>query len=536
MHRFKLFFLLICCLSCRVDLSAQEVNFSEHVAPIIYENCTRCHRAGEVAPIPFTNYQEVADFGTTIQYVTQINYMPPWPPNRDYSHFVGERSLTDEEIQTISDWVSGGMPQGDSTLEPALPVFATGSQIGTPDLVLEMEESYTVAGNNQDDYRVFVIPTNFSENREIAAMEFRPDNSRAVHHVLFGYDLSGAAAARDAQSPEVYGYSSFGDFGINQAVYLSWTYVPGSQPLVFPEGLGQTIPAGADLLIQVHYAPLPTAETDQSSINVFFKSAADEIEREVQQAMTLPGDLPGSWGDFYLPPGTTRTFTALGADGNGTSTIPVDISLISVGPHAHYLGRSYEVYAVTPAGDTLNIIQIEEWDFNWQGTYTLERMLKIPAGSRLYTVAEYDNTANNPNNPANPPVGVGWGEGTNDEMLVVFFYYVSYQDGDEDIVLGNMPVSVTDRASPTGSLLHPPTPNPLSDAVNLNFELLRAEHLSFDLFNQAGQRLAVLAATREWESGTQSVRFDLSRFATGTYFIRMNGAGYGTTAKIVIAR
>ncbi len=532
----KQLFTLALGLLCSLGIFAQDVNFSEHVAPIIYDNCTRCHRVGEVAPIPFTNYQEVANFGTTIEYVTQIKYMPPWPPNRDYSHFIGERFLTDEEIQTISDWVSGGMPQGDPALEPDLPTFATGSQIGTPDVVIEMEESYTVAGNNQDDYRVFVLPTNFAEDKEIAAMEFRPGNNSAVHHVLFGYDLSGAAAARDAQSPDVYGYQSFGDFGINQAIYLAWTYVPGNQPLVFPEGIGQTLPAGADLLIQVHYAPLPTEETDQSSINVFFKGSDDEIEREVTQSMTLPGDLPGGWNQFYIPPETTRTFTALGADEQGANTISTDVSLISVLPHAHYLGRYYEVFAVTPSGDTLNIIQIEDWDFNWQGAYTLERMLKIPAGSRLYTTANYDNTSSNSNNPSNPPVGVGWGDGTNDEMLVVFYYYVPYQEGDENIVLGNLPVSVIDRPSPTGSLLHPPSPNPVNDRVTLNFELARNERLSFDLFNQSGQRLAVLSADRQWGSGAQTVQFDLSRFAAGSYFIRMNGEGYGTTAKVVINR
>ncbi|MEM1358458.1 MAG: cytochrome c, partial [Bacteroidota bacterium] len=215
-----------------------QVTFSEHIAPIIYKNCTGCHRPGEVAPIPFTNYEEVKNWANMIQYVTEIRYMPPWPPNREYSKFLGERYLTDEELQLIADWVTAGTPQGDPSLEPPLPTFSTGSQIGQPDLVLEMSESYEISGNNQDDYRVFVLPTNFTEDKEVAAIEFRPGNNRAVHHVLFAYDLTGQARQRDAQSPNTYGYASFGDFGIPGARYLSWGYVPGALPLVFPEGLG----------------------------------------------------------------------------------------------------------------------------------------------------------------------------------------------------------------------------------------------------------------------------------------------------------
>jgi hypothetical protein len=489
-----------------------------------------------VAPIPFTNFEEVSAFGTTIQYVTQIKYMPPWPPNRDFSNFVGERFLTDEEIQTISDWVSDGMPQGDPALEPSLPVFPVGSQIGTPDLVIEMEEPYTIAGNNQDDYRVFVLPTNFGEDREIASLEFRSGNSRAVHHVLFGYDLSGAAAARDAQSPNVYGYPSFGDFGVDQAVYLGWSYVPGAFPLIYPQGLGQTLPAGADLLIQVHYAPLPTQETDQSSINVFFKGAEDPIEREVLQSMVLPQDLPGGWGSFYIPPETTRTFTALGADGYGANTISQDISLISVLPHAHYLGKSYEVYAVTPQDDTLNIIQIEDWDFNWQGTYTLDRMLKLPAGSQLYTTADYDNTSSNPNNPSSPTIGVGWGEGTTDEMFVVFLYYVPYQEGDEDIIIGDLPLRIEEQRSPTGSNFYPPTPNPARSDFQVNFELAKSEVLSFDLFNASGQRVGVLSANQQWAAGPHSITINAAAYPSGAYLVKMSGSGYNLIQKVVLLR
>ncbi|MEM6378570.1 MAG: cytochrome c, partial [Bacteroidota bacterium] len=239
------------------NTATAQINFSEHIAPIIYDNCTSCHRQGEVGPMPLTSYEEVSSWAPMIEYVTAIKYMPPFPPDETYSHFLYEKSLTNEQIQMIADWVDAGTPQGDPSLEPPLPTFPTGSQIGTPDLVLTMKEAHTITGNNQDDYRVFVLPTGFTEDKEIAAIEFRPGNKRAVHHVLFAYDLSGKAAALDDATPE-YGYYSFGDFGVEDVFNSTWGYVPGTSPLVYPEGIGEIIPAGADLLIQVHYAPLPT--------------------------------------------------------------------------------------------------------------------------------------------------------------------------------------------------------------------------------------------------------------------------------------
>lgn len=184
------------------SISQAQVTYSEHIAPIIYNNCTSCHRQGEIGPMSFTNYNEVVAWAGMIQYTTEIRYMPPWQPDKTYSSFIGEKGLTDAEIQLIKDWVNAGVPQGDPALEPPLPVFPSGSQLGTPDLVLEMSESYFIEGNNTDDYRVFVLPTGLTQDKEIAAVEFRPGNSRAVHHALMAYEVNGAAAAQDAQTSD----------------------------------------------------------------------------------------------------------------------------------------------------------------------------------------------------------------------------------------------------------------------------------------------------------------------------------------------
>ncbi len=436
-QQFKLIILMFIFIPKMINA---QVTYSEHVAPIIYENCTNCHRAGEIGPFPLTNYSEASSWASMIKFVTQSKYMPPWSPDVNYSHFVGEKTLTDAEIQTIADWVDNGAPQGDPSLEPPLPNFSTGSQVGTPDLVLQMAQPHNITGNFKDDYRVFVIPSGFSNNKEIASLEFRPGNASVVHHVLFAYDLTGTAAAMDAATSE-YGYVSFGDFGFNEAVFLPWIYTPGNDPLVLPEGIGEIIPANADLLIQVHYAPVGIDQTDQSSINVFYKDVTDPIVREIQTGITSPADIiGGGFGSFFIPPNDVKTFEAEGTSNLiGISQVPTnqDISMIGINPHMHLLGKSYEIYAVTPTNDTINLINIPDWDFNWQGAYTFEKMVKIPANSQWFTKAVYDNTSNNPSNPNFPPQTVTWGDNTGDEMLIVFYYYVPYQNGDENIYLGN---------------------------------------------------------------------------------------------------
>lgn len=523
----RIIIILLVSISTYTATTAQ-ITYSEHIAPIIYENCASCHREGEIGPFPLTNYEEVSNWSGMVKYTTQIKYMPPWKPDLTYSKFVGEKGLTEEEIQLIADWVDAGSPQGDPTLEPPLPDFPSGSQLGTPDLVLEMAEVYNIEGNNQDDYRVFVLPTGLAEDQEIAAIEFRPGNTKAVHHALIAYETRGGAARKDAQTPE-YGYESFGGFGI--AIEGTFDgYTPGIQSLFFPTGLGKTLPAGADIVLQVHYAPLASDETDQSKLNIFFKKENDPIQREVQNMPVTPFDLDGGFSSFVIPPNEVVSF-------HGTKEIDEDISLLSVYPHSHYLGKNWELFAETPENDTINIIRINDWDFNWQGTYNFDRMKRIPAGSIIHINATYDNTTDNPFNPNNPPVTARWGEGTEDEMYLVGTSYVPYQEGDENVELGGGTVTITHEViSKSGDRLYLPFPNPSNDEVVLNYFLNETQELSIELLDFNGQLVKTIVQLGKYVAGNHKVEFDVAQLPSGIYTIRMQNTRMVLTRSLIVVQ
>ena len=396
-----------------------QINYSEDISTIIYNNCTECHRPGASGPMSFTNYAEVASLGMMIEYVTASGYMPPWHADTDYSTFLGERGLTDLEKQLISDWVDGGMIQGDPTLEAQIPEFVEGSAIGIPDLVLTMEEPYLIEGNNQDDYRVFVFETNFTEDQYLKSIEIIPGNLSVVHHVLVNIDTSGDCAALDASTTE-YGYECESGFCVGNIPQLSAGYAPGMLPPLWNNDIGLVLPAGADIAIQMHYAPSSIDEFDQSSVNLFFKD--EPVEREVQVETIVDVSLQIPANEVYTH---YRSFQ-----------IPFDMSLISILPHMHLVGKSWLVYAENN-GDTIPIISIPDWDFNWQNFYQPEYMLKLPQGYTLHAYATYDNTSSNPTNPNSPPQDMYWCDYTTCEMFFLPFSYVPYQEGDENIYLGN---------------------------------------------------------------------------------------------------
>ncbi len=504
-------------------LLAQPVTFAEHIAPIIFNNCTSCHRNGEIAPMPFTNYSEVAAYAGMIGYVTQIKYMPPWKPDPSYRKLLDERNLSASELQLIQDWVAQGALEGNPSLTPALPVFPTGSQLGTPDAVITMSQKFVHQGNNTDNYRIFVLPTSFPTAKNISAIEFRPQNSKIAHHAIFALDTTGQAHLLDAQTPE-YGYSGFGGFGINNAQSINWNaWVPGTTPRFTPAGIGRRLPKNADILIQMHYGPTAITQTDSSVVNLFFSTAP--VSRYVQTSPIL-SPLTLQNGPFRIQPNTVKSFKA-------QYNVPADVSLLSVAPHCHLLGQKWKVYAVKPqGGDTIPLVKVDDWDFKWQGSYTFPNMIRIPAGSKLIAEAIYDNTTANPLNPNNPPQLMQWGESTTDEMFLVYFSFINYLPGDEAIALSNdWETNLTKLKNST----YPIYPNPSNGKINFGYSLSKTDKINIGLYSLEGKLLQTIKQNKTMPSGRHTSEINVTGLAAGTYLIQINTeAGYSAAEKIII--
>lgn len=535
----KFILILICSLSAFSQ--TDEITFTKDISSIIYNKCTSCHRSGESGPINLTSYEEVASLGSMIEYVTQNNYMPPWPPDPNYTphSLLDERFLTENEKNLISEWIDQGMIEGDQSMEAEMPIFPEGSAIGVPDYVFELEEEYFIEGNNEDDYRVFVFPTGFTEDTYIKSIEFRPDNRGAVHHAIMMADVTGTGAEQDAESPNVLGYESFGGFSLegvspNDYVFLGG-YAPGMNPIVWHGELGMKIPAGADLLCQVHYAPSSIDEWDKSSINLFTKPAS-EVEREVQMKMWLRLDLEisanteteveaclnfsNSFADMYGPGPIYQFGQPTGFYGEQNCELPEDWSLLGILPHSHLMGTSWEVYAETPEGENLPIIKIPNWDFDWQGFYYPEYMQHIPAGSRIEAIATYDNTSDN---------DMTWGELTTDEMFFCPIYYIPYEEGDENIYLGiDTQTSISENITNNVEIF----PNPAKDEIILTHNFEDLKNLKAYLYDSKGRLINVIL-DENFQAPTNSIKLDVSSLLNGTYFINIQSTNATVTRSFI---
>ncbi|MDB4637867.1 MAG: redoxin family protein [Planctomycetaceae bacterium] len=404
----------------RVDQDAS-VTYCRNIAPLIQTRCQNCHRPGQVAPFSLTNYAEVAAHGEMLVEVTQQQIMPPWMPGSktDYQ-LVGERKLTEREREMIKVWVEAGCPQGDEADLPPNPQFSEGWQLGEPDLIVKMPEPFSVPAEGPDLFHNFVLPIDIPEDKLVAAVEFHPGNKRVVHHAVLFLDDKGAARKLDEATPEP-GYSNFGGPGFLPSGALGGWSV-GNTARRLPNEMGRYLKKGSDLVVQVHYHPTGKAEVDQSELGLFF------VDKPVAESLKLPAKLVGSiWLANYemdIPAGAAnyRRTTSY--------TLPKDVILVGIVPHMHLLGKSMKATAHLPDGSTRTLIDVPDWNYNWQDEYYYERPFKIPAGTRLTVEAVFDNSAANPSNPSSPPRRVTWGEETTDEMLFCFFLIAAEETED----------------------------------------------------------------------------------------------------------
>jgi hypothetical protein len=391
---------------------AEGPTYHKEVVRILEKNCQDCHRPGQVAPFSLMTYEQARKRASDIVDVTEGRTMPPWPASTEEGGpFRDERILSDADIATLEAWVDAGCPEGNPADAPPPRSWPSDWTLGPPDLVLTPTASYTLDAEGRDEFRVFVLPTGLTEGKWIAAVDFKPGNARVVHHILSAYDTGGRARKLDEADTDS-GYKVFGGYGILPSGNLSG-WAPGKRPQFLADGLGRYLPAGSDVLLQVHYHKSGKSESDQTAIGLYF--AKVPVDKQVRGTLVMPPRANlFSRPNLVIPAGESRH------EVTGSIEVPADVHVTGVAPHMHWIGKDFLLKAIRPDGSRVTLIRIDRWNFNWQGTYDFVAPVALPKGTRIELVAHFDNTEANPDNPSKPPRVVRWGEQTTDEMCIGF--------------------------------------------------------------------------------------------------------------------
>jgi len=425
----------------------KNVTFTEHVAPILYNNCTVCHRPQGDAHFSLVTYADARANASAIAYTVKERLMPPWPADPHYTQFKGQRVLSDHDIDVLVKWAAQGTPEGPGDKLPKLPEYPYGSLIGKPDMQIALAP-YFIKANSADQFLLVKVPFELPQDTFASLVEFVPGKANIVHHVngdMVKYEFDKKrdvfAGARVVQMAEdtlnlLKAFEKLGlpnDDGSYPVLQKSVVnYLPGTEGQLYPAGIGgYMLPRkGAFLLNDLHYGFTNSKDvTDSSHINIFFSKTPPNRPVQEFQLGTL-GVSPVE-PDMVILPGTVKPIYS-------KFTTPYDISILTVNPHMHLLGKSFKAYALTPAGDTIRLISIPRWDFNWQYFYTFKKMVKIPAHSTIVAEGVYDNTKNNLNNPFSPPRQITDQNGSmkaTDEMFQFIITYLPYEQGDENMSL-----------------------------------------------------------------------------------------------------
>jgi len=413
--------------------------FTKDVAPIFYKNCVSCHRPGDIAPMSLLTYEDARPYVTSIRSKVSNGTMPPWHAEAPVGTFKNDRRLSQQDKDTILAWASNGAPQGNPADLPPAPNFAAGWSIGKPDVVLTMSKSYDVPAAGEIPYQYFELPTNFTEDKWVQAIEVRPGALSVVHHILAFASEPGAprrtptfqpraasspfalaalkenttapaapaapaattapAAGAAPQAGQTAGQQALGQGQAGRGALIATT-APGTNALVFPQGQALLVRKGAVISFQVHYTATGKAATDKSSIGFVF--AKQPPAQEVQTAAFFNAL-------FNIPPGASRHAVASAIE------FSQDAHVLALFPHTHLRGKDWQYRIIYPDGRSEVILDVPRYDFNWQTFYEFTTPLAVPKGARIEAVAHYDNSPSNKANP-NPAVAVKWGEQTWEEM------------------------------------------------------------------------------------------------------------------------
>ena len=437
--------LWFCLVLSSCSFRSKPPNYAQDIQPILARSCVSCHQPNQIGHFNLLTYQDARLNANKISYTVSNRIMPPWPADPHYTEFVGQMVLPANEIETIVDWVAAGCPPGDTSSIKPISLATNRSFLGVPDKTIAVPPSYFDSGQ-VDRFLLVKVPFELPSDTFLRAVEFVPGNTRLVHHVngdmvRFDFDKKKYVADGTCVVPMVLdstirdAYQRVGvlhDDGSYPVLAKSVVnYLPGVLAQQYPEGIGgwKVNRKNAFLLADLHYGPADNAGADSSYINLFFAPKAPERPMREFQMGTL-GVSP-IVPPLVIPPNKISTYTT-------EWVVPETISIVTINPHMHWLGKSFKAYALPPNADTIRLIHIPKWNFNWQFFYTFKKMVVVPAGSRIVVEGVFDNTSNNPFNPNYPPKVVSDKDGSmksSDEMFQFIVNYVTYKPGDESVSL-----------------------------------------------------------------------------------------------------
>jgi tetratricopeptide (TPR) repeat protein/mono/diheme cytochrome c family protein len=384
------------------DMGSQ-VTFNRDIAPIIFHSCSTCHHPGEAGPFPLLTYSDVKKHARQIAEVTKARTMPPWLPEPQELKFADDLRLPNSQIDLIERWVAQGAVEGDAAVLPPQPKFSQGWRLGIPDLILKADKPFILPADGTDSYWNFIFRVPIEQTRWVKAIEIHPGDKRYVHHANILVDRGATSRKREAEPGSGFGGM---EIRIESQVFdpdshlLFWK--PGTVPYVEPDGMALRLDKGTDLILNTHMQPSGKPEVIQPTIGIYFTSQpATKLPMLLQLENDIKLDIPAGQSDFLV----TDKFT-----------LPVDVNLLAIYPHAHYLGKDIQAAATLPDGSTKELIHIPRWNLNWQAVYRYAEPVFLPKGTAVELRYVYDNSDDNPLNPNHPPVRVRAGNRSSDEM------------------------------------------------------------------------------------------------------------------------
>jgi len=380
-----------------------QVTFNHDIAPILYRTCARCHHPGEAGPFPLLTYADAKSHARQIAAVTKRRFMPPWLPEEGDLKFADELRLSEDDIARIQAWVDQGTVEGNPEDLPAKPIFVEGWQLGKPDVIVKATKAYALPASGSDNYWNFVFRAPVERTRWLKAMEIRPGDKRLVHHanVLVDRQQTGRR-----QEPEPGAGFAGMELTIESEVFdpdshfLFWK--PGSIPYVEPDGMALRLDKGTDLILNTHLQPSGKPETIQPTLGLYF---TDKPATRHPILLQLENDRM-----LDIPPGEKHFVVT------DEFTLPVDVNVLAIYPHAHYLGKDLQAIAKLPDGRSEMLIHISDWNLNWQAVYRYAQPVKLPKGTAISMKFVYDNSDDNVRNPNDPLQRVVAGNRAVDEM------------------------------------------------------------------------------------------------------------------------